>query len=135
MNDNDIRDLFKEYQPEIGDDFRFLVKLQRSIEAAEIVRQHNEAVIKSNRIAMVISVILAFISGIVFTILQPRIQILLENIFYKFRNMVSSFRYEDIMAIGSWIIIATFVLFLAFGCYNIVGFWFSKVPVKIHSRS
>lgn len=135
MDDKELRNLFEDYQPEIKDDFKFMMRLRRNIDAAEIVRKQNERVIKRNRIALVLSTLLGFISGILFTIIQPSLQFFLDSIFSSYRTMDSYFGYSNLMAIGSWSIISIFILMIALGSYNLVCLTFRTDAVKIHSRT
>lgn len=73
MDDNKLKSLFEDYQPEISSDFIFMNNLQRNMDAMEMVRQHNIAMQRQNRRAVVMAAFVGFISGIIITLLFPYI--------------------------------------------------------------
>ncbi len=50
MNDDDIRDLFKSFEPEISDGDDFIGRLQRNLDSVEMVKARNESFHRSNRV-------------------------------------------------------------------------------------
>lgn len=71
MNDDKLKDLFQNFQPELSSDFKFLTKLQRNMDALELVKQQTAMQRKRNRIAVIVAAITGFVMGVIITILFP----------------------------------------------------------------
>lgn len=73
MDDDKIKDIFKEFDPELSSSFQFMTKLKKNMEAMEIVRQYNAAQKRRNRWAVAIAGVSGFVMGIIMTLLFPLI--------------------------------------------------------------
>lgn len=71
MNDDKLKDLFQNFQPELSSDFKFLTKLQRNMDALELVKHQTAMQRKRNRIAVIVAAITGFVMGVIITILFP----------------------------------------------------------------
>ncbi len=71
MEDKEIKDLFADFQPGISSSFGFMTKLKRNMEAVEIVKRHNSALRKRNRIAVATAAVCGFFMGVCLTLLFP----------------------------------------------------------------
>lgn len=71
MEDKRLKDLFSGFQPEMSSSFQFMAKLQKNLEAVEIVRRHNAALRKRNRVAVGIAAACGFVAGVALTLLFP----------------------------------------------------------------
>jgi len=69
--DNKLKDLFAAYDPELTDDFGFMARLKRNMEAVELVKQHNAAVQRRNKLAVVIAAAAGMVMGIMLAICFP----------------------------------------------------------------
>ncbi len=73
MEDDKIRNLFDNFEPELSSSFQFMNQLKKNMDAVEIVKQHNVALKKRNRLAVVIAAVSGFIMGVILTLLFPLI--------------------------------------------------------------
>ncbi len=73
MKDDKIKELFSDFKPELSSSFEFMTKLQRNMEAVEIVKQHQAALKKRNRMAVAIAAVCGFAMGVILTLLFPLI--------------------------------------------------------------
>ena len=73
MEDDKIRNLFDNFEPELSSSFQFMNQLKKNMDAVEIVRQHNIALKKRNRLAVVIAAVSGFVMGVILTLLFPLI--------------------------------------------------------------
>lgn len=73
MEDNKIKELFRDFQPELSSTSQFIMKLQKSMEAVEIVKQYNVSLRRRNRLAVVVAGASGFIAGVILTLLFPMI--------------------------------------------------------------
>lgn len=69
--DDKIRQLFREYNPEIKSDYQFIAHLKDKLDKVEIVKQHNEARYNANRRALGVAVLAGFVLGVIMTLLFP----------------------------------------------------------------
>ncbi|MDE5794208.1 MAG: hypothetical protein K2I08_05775 [Muribaculaceae bacterium] len=73
MEDDKIKDLFKEFEPELSSSFQFMAKLQKNMEAVEIIRRYNAAQKRRNKWAVAIAGACGFAMGVILTLLFPLI--------------------------------------------------------------
>lgn len=78
MTDNMIEDkgvekLFADYRPDLTSDFVFMQRLERNLDAVEIVRKRNEATRRRGRRALVAAALAGFVAGAIFTLAVPYI--------------------------------------------------------------
>ncbi|MCM1142590.1 MAG: hypothetical protein NC453_28805 [Muribaculum sp.] len=73
MEDDKIKDLFSNFQPELSSSFQFMTKLQKNMETVEILKQHNAALKKRNKLAVAIAAVSGFVMGVIMTLLFPLI--------------------------------------------------------------
>lgn len=71
MEDDKIKDIFKEFDPELSSSFQFIAKLQKNMEAMEIIRQYNAAQKRRNKWAVAIAGFSGFAMGVIMTLLFP----------------------------------------------------------------
>lgn len=71
MDDDKLKDLFSGFEPELSSSVQFMTKLEKNMEAVEIVKQHNLMLKKRNRQAVLIAAACGFVAGVIFTLLFP----------------------------------------------------------------
>ncbi|MDE6637883.1 MAG: hypothetical protein K2K32_06580, partial [Muribaculaceae bacterium] len=71
MEEDKLKDIFKEFNPELSSSFQFMTKLQKNMEAVEIVKQYNAAQKKRNKFAVTIAAACGFAVGVILTLLFP----------------------------------------------------------------
>lgn len=80
MEDDKIKSLFQNFEPELSSDLNFMARLQRSMDAVELVKQRNAALQKRNKLAMLIAGAFGFVLGIISTLLFPVLAGLISGI-------------------------------------------------------
>lgn len=73
MEDDKFKELFKEFDPELSSSFQFIAKLQKNMEAVEIIRRYNAAQKRRNKWAVAIAGACGFTMGVILTLLFPLI--------------------------------------------------------------
>ena len=73
MDDDKLNNMFREFNPDLSSDFRFMSQLKRSMESVEIVREHTMETNRRSRIAVIIAAAVGFICGLLFSLLLPAI--------------------------------------------------------------
>ncbi|MDE7412616.1 MAG: hypothetical protein K2N05_02330 [Muribaculaceae bacterium] len=80
MEDEKIKRIFRDFQPDLSNDFQFMSQLKRSMDSVEIVMQHNLEVKRSHRKALILALSVGFICGILFSLFLPAIGEAMENL-------------------------------------------------------
>ncbi len=119
MEDDKIKKLFSDFEPEISSDFQFMTKLQRNMDAVEIVRQHTSAQRKRGRTAVLIAAVAGFISGIIFTSLFSLIGNWITTIQISIPRLHISPISIDFRLIAACIAMATVSVITALNAYEI----------------
>ena len=71
MEDERLRHIFKEFNPEINPDYIFMNDLNKKIKAIEVVKESNIALRKNIRYASIIGISAGFLAGVLFMIALP----------------------------------------------------------------
>ncbi len=71
MEDDRLKDIFREFEPELSSSFQFMTRLEKNMEAVEIVKQYHAAQKRRNRWAVAIAAVSGFAVGVVMTLLFP----------------------------------------------------------------
>ncbi len=71
MEDDKIKDIFKDFNPELSPDNQFLQRLERNIEIAEEIKRQNAAFHKNSRRAVVYAALAGFVTGALLMLLLP----------------------------------------------------------------
>ena len=73
MDDQFFKELFKSYEPRLSSDNQFIDRLERKLEAVETLKEHNAALRKRCRKAIIAAAIAGFATGIAFSLGMPYI--------------------------------------------------------------
>lgn len=71
MEDDKLKSLFSNFEPELSSDFLFMNKLQRNLNSVELIKQHTAEVRSRSRKAVAIAAIVGFIVGFLFSLSLP----------------------------------------------------------------
>lgn len=128
MDDDKIRNLFDNFNPDIASSFQFMEQLKKNMEAVEIVRQHNVALRKRNRIAVAIAAVSGFLTGVILTLLFP----LIGDWVSTFNISIPRLQISEITvdySFVAWIIMAGVSVITALNAYEIA---MAKLTPKEH---
>ncbi len=118
MEDDKIKELFNDFEPELSSSFQFMTKLKRNMEAVEIVKQHNAALKKHNKLAVAIAGVCGFAVGVILTLLFP----LLGSWVLTFSISLPHFQIQNITIEYSylyWVVMAAVSALTAINAYEI----------------
>lgn len=118
MEDDKLKDIFMEFNPELSSSFQFMTKLKKNMEAMEIVRQYNAAQKKRNRWAVAIAGVSGFAMGVIMTMMFPFIAEWIASMkvtlpFFNANSLTIDFSYFG------WIIVAASSVLTALSAYEI----------------
>lgn len=79
MEDDKLKSLFANFEPELSSDFRFMNKLQRNLNSVEMIKQHNAEVRARSKKAVAIAAVVGFIVGFMFSLSLPYLNYAVSN--------------------------------------------------------
>ncbi len=118
MEEDKIKDLFKDFQPELTSSLQFMTKLQKNMETVEFLKQHNIALKKRNKLAVAIAAASGFIMGVIMTLLFPLIKNWATTFTISLPHLqISHFTIE--YSFIAWIVMAGVCIITALNTYEI----------------
>jgi hypothetical protein len=118
MEDDKLKELFTNFQPEMSSSLQFMAKLQKNMERVEILKQHSLAIKKRNKLAVCIAAAIGFLMGVILTLLFPLIGSWVSTFSISLPHLqISSFTI-DYSFVG-WIIMAVTCIITALNAYEI----------------
>lgn len=119
MEDDKIRQLFENFEPDLSSDVQFINRLERKLNSVEIIVKHNAEVRSMNKKAVGIAACVGFIVGFLFSLALPYL-----------RNVVAQWQLTlpgdsvmntlaDHFAIIAWCLIALISVISALNAYDL----------------
>jgi hypothetical protein len=118
MEDEKLKELFTDFQPEMSSSLQFMAKLQKNMERVEILKQHNLAIKKRNKLAVCIAAAIGFLTGVILTLLFPLIGSWVSTFSISLPHLHISSLTIDYSFVG-WIIMAATCIITAINAYEI----------------
>jgi len=118
MEDDKLRNLFNDFQPELSSSSKFMAKLQKNMEMIEFLKQHDIALKKRNKLAVVIAAVSGFVMGVILTLLFPLIANWISTVSVSLPHLHISNLTIDYSFVA-WIIIAGVCIITALNAYEI----------------
>lgn len=119
MEDDKLKDLFLDFQPELpSSSFQFMTTLQKNMEAVEIVKQHNLALRRRNKLAVAVAALSGFAMGVILTLLFP----LLGDWISTFNLSLPHLSFSSVTidySFVAWIVMAGVCIITALNAYEI----------------
>lgn len=118
MEDDNIRNLFNDFQPELSSSFQFMSKLKKNMEILEILKHREIALKKRNKLAVVIAAVSGFVMGIILSLLLPLIGNWVATFRVSLPHIQSSSLTIDYSPLA-WIVMAGVCIITALNTYEI----------------
>ncbi len=120
MEDDRLQDIFKEFEPELSSSFQFMTRLQKNMEAVEIVKQYHAAQKRRNRWAVAVAAVSGFVVGVVMTLLFPYITEWIASFNFSIplphsSTMTFDFRYL------AWLLVGTISVMTSVSVYSMAS--------------
>lgn len=119
MEADKIKDLFKNYEPELTSDFVFMNKLKHNLDSVEIVRQRNAQLKSKNRLALIIAASVGFVVGFMFSYALPYLCRFISYLQGKMFSDIEIMFITDNSLIFSWLMFGIVTVFATIQAYNI----------------
>lgn len=121
MQEDTLKDIFKNYEPELSSRMDFMNRLERNLDAVELIHKENAKAMKRNKLAVTVASATGLITGIVFSILMPYLNKLMSNIGHYFSTEAQFLNtFADYYQIILWLIIGTLSVVVSLCTYKII---------------
>lgn len=119
MEDDKLKSLFSNFEPELSSDFLFMNKLQRNLNSVELIKQHTVEVRSRSRKAVAIAAIVGFIVGFLFSLSLPYLSEAVSNwqLTLPSESVVNVF--ANNFTIIAWLVIGCTSVFAALNSYEL----------------
>lgn len=119
MEDDKLKSLFENFEPELSSDFQFVNKLQQNLNSVEIIKRHTAEVRARNRKAVAIAAIVGFIVGFLFSLSLPYMSEAVSNwqLTLPRESMLNTF--ADNFTTIAWLIIGGTSVLAALNTYEV----------------
>ncbi len=119
MEEDRIKDIFREYDPELSSSIAFMERLERNLNAVELIHRENAAAMKRNKRAVTMAACAGFATGIIFTLILPYLTDLIHSVLVSFIGFAGEQDITGYSQVISWLIIGAFSVFIALDTYEI----------------
>lgn len=120
MEDDKLKDIFRNFQPELSSDNKFLDRLQKNMEVLGIVKRDASAARRRNVISLAVAALSGFVAGVIVTLLFPLISSRITETSFSIPLPGIT---EIILnqQITGWILAAILSTFIAFNAYELTN--------------
>lgn len=120
MDDNDkIKQLFTDFEPELSPDSAFMTRLQHNLNAVEVIRQQNADLKVRGKIAIAIAACVGFVVGFIFSLILPYINTVIAALQRSLPTDSAIKTVVDNYLIIAWLIIGCTVVYTSLHTYNL----------------
>lgn len=119
MEEDKLKDLFVNFDPDLSSDFTFMTKLKQNLERVELVRQHNEEAASRRKKAVAVAACVGFITGFLFSLVLPYIGELMANLQSSLPVGTFGRMLADNYLIAAWLIIGATAVFMSINAYDL----------------
>lgn len=119
MEDDKLKSLFSNFEPELSSDFLFMNKLQRNLNSVELIKQHTAEVRSRSRKAVAIAAIVGFIVGFLFSLSLPYLTDAVSNWQLTLPSESVMNVFANNFTIIAWLVIGGTSVFAALNSYEV----------------
>lgn len=121
MEDDNIRSLFADFDPDLSSSFQFMDRVEREIDNMEIVHKHLTARRQRSRIAMAVAACVGFVVGFVLALCIPYFEALIQGVSLPaMPDFATRFAPGfDAIAMILWVCIGVIVIVASVGSYEL----------------
>ena len=119
MEDDKLKSLFSNFEPELSSDFLFMNKLQRNLNSVELIKQHTAEVRSRSRKAVAIAAFVGFIVGFLFSLSLPYLTDAISNWQLTLPSESVMNVFANNFTIIAWLVIGGTSVFAALNSYEV----------------
>ena len=119
MEDDKIKSLFSNFEPELSSDFKFMRSLEEKLDSVEIVKLHNAEVQSRSKKAVTFAALAGFVIGLLFSLILPYISGIVSDWQKTLPNESDLNILADNLPIIAWILILGTAVFVVLNTYEL----------------
>ena len=119
MEDDKLKSLFSNFEPELSSDFLFMNKLQRNLNSVELIKQHTVEVRSRSRKAVAIAAIVGFMVVFLFSLSLPYLSESVSNWQLTLPSESVMNVFANNFTIIAWLVIGGTSVFAALNSYEL----------------
>ena len=119
MEDDKLKSLFSNFEPELSSDFLFMNKLKRNLNSVELIKQHTVEVRSRSRKAVAIAAIVGFMVGFLFSLSLPYLSEAVSNWQLTLPSESVMNVFANNFTIIAWLVIGGTSVFAALNSYEL----------------
>lgn len=119
MDEDKLKSLFSDFEPEVLSDFQFMDKLQKNLNSVEIIKQHSAEVSSRNKKAVAIAAVVGFLVGFLFSQSLPYLSDAISNWQQTLPSESVMNTFADNFATIAWLVIGGTSALAALNTYEI----------------
>lgn len=123
MEDDKLKSLFSNFEPELSSDFQFMNRLQQNLNSVEIIKQHTAEVRARNKKAVAIAAIVGFIAGFLFSLSLPYLSDSVSNWQMTLPSESVLNTFANNFTIIAWLVIGGTSVLAALNTYEVSVSW------------
>lgn len=120
MEDDKLKSLFAEFQPELSSDRQFMNRLERNMESVEIVKRRVEEMRARNRRAVTVAAVVGFVVGFLFSLTLPYLSGVVAGWQLTLPEESVMSVLADWFAVISWVVIGAVAVTAAINTYDMM---------------
>lgn len=119
MEDDKLKSLFSNFEPELSSDSLFMNNLQHNLNSVEIVKQHTAEIRSRSKKAIAIAALVGFIVGFLFSLLLPYLIDAVSNwqLTLPSESILNAFAKN--FTIIAWLVIGGTSVFISLNTYEV----------------
>ncbi|MDE6022979.1 MAG: hypothetical protein K2G13_05695 [Muribaculaceae bacterium] len=119
MQEDIIKEIFNDYEPELSSRMDFINRLERNLDAVELIHKENAIAMKRNKLAVAVASAAGFTSGIIFSLLIPYINQLISEISSRISTDIQLLnKIADYQHVAMWLIIGGISVLISLYTYK-----------------
>lgn len=119
MDDDKLKSLFLDFEPELSSDRLFMEKLQRNLNSVEIIKQHTAEVRARNKKAVVAAALVGFIVGFLLSLSLPYLSTTVSKWQLTLPDQSILNVFADNFTIIAWLVIGGTSVLTALNTYEV----------------
>lgn len=127
MEDDKLRSLFADFQPELSSDRQFMSCLERNMESVEIVKRRMAEMRARNRRAVAVAAVVGFVVGFLFSLALPYLNGLVADWQLTLPKTSVMNHVADYFAVLAWGVIGVTAVTAAINTYDMM----TSKPISI----
>lgn len=119
MEDDKLKKLFSDFEPELSSDLRFMDTLRRNLNSVEIIKRHTAEVRARNKAAVAVAAAVGFIVGFLFSLSLPILSAAVSDWQARLPGASMLYALADNFTVIAWLVIGGTSVLAAINTYEV----------------